>query len=376
MCRKNTKNVIGFAFRRVLKYDPLLFVAVVSLIIAPIVFLIVSAMIPLFLGGRTQAQHDSGYRLVMGTFAHLKAVAGDQDTAVKCVQSAFEEIKKVDKLMSDYKSDSEISRVNRDAFEQAVKVSASTFEVLQRSVEYSELSGGAFDITIAPLAGLWRAAAEANSIPTEAELQQARSKVGYEKLVLDANEMTVRFAVEGMKLDLGGIAKGYSIDKAVEAMQAGGAIGGMVDVGGDIRCFGLPPEGKKTWRIGLQDPALPEGDDETLGGGAGRILMVLKLTNAAVATSGGYQRFVLIDGKRHSHIINRDTGASAQDASSVTIISQNATDADALATAVSVMGPEKGLALIEKTPQTEAILITSAPEYELIKTSGAEKYID
>jgi thiamine biosynthesis lipoprotein len=345
----------------------------VAILIFVGLFLIVALYI---FANKRRVDADSGYRLVMGTFAHLKAVARNQDTAGKCVQSAFEEIKKVDELMSDYKSDSEISRVNRDAFKQAVNVSASTFEVLQKSVDFSELSEGAFDITIAPLAELWRTAAEVNSVPTEAELEQARSKVGYEKLILDANEMTVRFAVDGMKLDLGGIAKGYSIDKATEAMQAGGAIGGMVDVGGDIRCFGLPPEGKKTWRIGLQDPAQPEGGDETLGGGAGRILMVLKLKNAAVATSGGYQRFVLIEGKKHSHIINRDTGASAEGASSVTVISQSAIDADALATSVSVMGAEKGLALIEKTPQTEAILITPSPEYELIKTSGAEKYID
>ncbi|MHC4308867.1 MAG: FAD:protein FMN transferase [Planctomycetota bacterium] len=148
MCSKNAKTLRGFIFRRVVKYEPLLFVAVVSLIAA--------LMVPLFLRRREQAQHDSGYRLVMGTFAHLKAIAKDQHTAKKCVETAFAELKKVDDLMSDYKSDSEISQVNRDAFERAVKVSKSTFEVLQKSVEFSRLSEGAFDITIAPLAQLWR----------------------------------------------------------------------------------------------------------------------------------------------------------------------------------------------------------------------------
>ena len=371
MCRKNTKNVIGFVFRRVLKYDPLVFVAVVSLIAT----LIAVLMVPLFLRGRGRVQHDSGYRLVMGTFANLKTIAKDPHTAKKCVEAAFSELQKVDKLMSDYKSDSEISEVNRDAFKRAVKVSKSTFEVLEKSVEFSKLSGGAFDITIAPLAELWRTAAESNSVPTEEEIAEARSKVGYEKLFLDANEMTVRFAVEGMKLDLGGIAKGYAIDRAIEAMQVGGAAGGMVDVGGDIRCFGLPPKGKKTWRIGLQNPAEPDSDEETLAGVADQVLMVLKLTDAAIATSGGYRRFFLIEGKKYSHIINPDTATSAEALSSVTIISQNALDADALATAVSVMGPEKGLALIEKIPNTEAILITPSPNYKLIKTSGAGRYV-
>ncbi|MHC4308868.1 MAG: FAD:protein FMN transferase, partial [Planctomycetota bacterium] len=161
---------------------------------------------------------------------------------------------------------------------------------------------------MAPLAQLWRTAGESNSVPADAELEMARSKVGYEKLILDANEMTVRFAVDGMKLDLGGIAKGYSIDKAVEAMQTAGAVGGMVDVGGDIRCFGSPPKGKKTWRIGLEDPTEPQGGDQDLAVSAGRILLVLKLTNAAIATSGGYRRFVLIEGKKHSHILNRVSG--------------------------------------------------------------------
>ena len=327
-------------------------------------------------GTKRRVEADSGYRLIMGTFAHLKAIAKDPQTAKKCVDTAFAEIKKVDDLMSDYKSDSEISRLNRDAFGQAVKVSESTFEVLQKSAEFSRLSGGAFDITIKPLVELWRSAAEANSVPDEAELQLASSKVGYEKLYLDANEMTVRFAIEGMRLDLGGIAKGYAIDRAVEAMKTVGAVGGLVDVGGDIRCFGMPPEGKKTWRIGLQDHDVSRESDRFLTGAAGRVLKVLKLKNAAVATSGGYRRVVLIGGRKYSHIMDRRTGQSAGDMSSVTVISQNAIDADALATAVSVMGAEKGLDLIEKIPQTEAILISAPPDYQIIKTAGAEKYID
>ena len=313
---------------------------------------------------------DSGRRVVMGTFARVIAVAADSNTAKGCVEAAFAEITKVDELMSDYKSDSEISEVNRDGFKRAVKVSEPTYEVLQRSVEFSERTGGAFDVTVGPLVDLWRSAQDTNSLPTDAELLQVRSRVGYELLYLDANEMSVRFAADGMRLDLGGIAKGYAIDKAIEAIQKSGAIGAMVEIGGDIRCFGAPAQGKERWRIGLQDARKTSANSQ-----GSRILMVLELTNAAVATSGNYQRFAVIKGQVYSHILDTKTGSTSDELTSVTIISKSAIEADALATAVSVMGVEKGLALIEKIPQTEAILVTSPPQYKLIKTTGAEKFI-
>jgi len=322
------------------------------------------------LAGKGRVDVDSGYQLVMGTFARVVAVAEDSGTARKCIQAALAEIHKVDELMSDYKSDSEISRVNRDAFKQAVRVGESTYEVLQRSIEFSKLTDGAFDVTIGPLMDLFRSAEKKQAAPGEEQIAEARSKVGFEKLKLNDENKTVQFTIDGMRLDLGGIAKGYAVDKAIQAMQRCGAIGAMVDMGGDIRCFGAPPKGKNHWIIGLQDPN-PATED--IGGS--ELLLKLKITNAAVATSGDYRQFILIEGKRHSHILNRKTGTSAEGLSSVTIIADNATEADALATAVSVMGAEKGLALIEKLPEAEAILITSQPKFELIKTSGAEKYV-
>jgi len=319
---------------------------------------------------RGRVKVDSGYRVVMGTFARVVAVAKNSNKAHSSIQAAFAEIEKVDELMSDYKSDSEISRINRDGFKRAVEVSESTYQVLQRSVEFSKLTGGAFDITVGPLVDLLRSAEKNGAAPSKDEIARAKMKVGFEKLQLDAENRTVKFAVEGMRLDLGGIAKGYAIDKAVEAMQKCGASGGMVDIGGDIRCFGTPPKGRDHWLIGVQDPNVTNDDI-----GTGQLLSTLKLTNAAVATSGGYRRFVLIDGKKYSHIIDTNRGGSASELASVTIISKDAISADALATAISVMGSERGLALIEKMPETEAILISSQPGFKLIKTSGAEPYI-
>jgi len=327
---------------------------------------------------KSPIEADSGHRLIMGTFARIVAVAADSSTAKRCIEAAFEELQRVDDLMSNYKNDSEITRINRQAYKSAVRVSEPTFEVLTRAVRFSRLSGGAFDITIGPLVDLWRSAAKANTVPSDYELVTACSRVGYEKLLLDPNKMSVRFAVDDMKLDLGGIAKGYAIDRAVEAMQKNGAAGGMVDVGGDIRCFGTPPRDKSTWLIGLQDPS----EKFEIPIGTGEPLLVLQLTGAAIATSGNYRRFALIEGKKYGHIMDRRTGKSTKGLSSVTIIAKCAADADALATAVSVMGAEAGLALIEKLPETEAILIPASrgmanpPKYEVIKTRGAEKYIE
>ena len=316
------------------------------------------------------AKVDSGHQIVMGTFARVVVVAKDQDAGRKCIRAALEEIHEVDELMSDYKSDSEIGRLNKEAAKRAIQVSESTYEVLRRSVEFSRLTDGAFDITVGPLMDLFREAEKGATAPTQQQISQAKSKVGFEKLKLDSENRTVQFAVEAMRLDLGGIAKGYAIDKAVEAAHRGGALGGMVDIGGDIRCFGSPPEGREHWLIAVQDP-----NANMAGITGGGLLMKLKVTDGAVATSGDYQQFVMIEGRRHSHIMNRKTGTSAEGLSSVTIIAASATDADALATSASVLGAEKGLALIEKLPGTEAILITSGPKYEVTETSGAAKYI-
>jgi len=340
-----------------------------SIIIGLFVACLLVATLYFSAGPGKQVERDSGYHMVMGTFARVVVIAKDLDTVEKCIESALTQIEKVDESMSDYKIDSEISRVNRDGFTRAVNVSQSTYMVLQKSIEFSKQTDGAFDITVGPLVELFRKAKDSQVLPTHEEIDNAKSKVGYEKLKLDDENWTVQFTVEGMKLDLGGIAKGYAVDKAVEVMQKRGAIGGMVDLGGDIRCFGAPFKGRDHWVIGLQNPKANIDSTEN------KVLLKLKITSGAVATSGDYRQFIEIDGKRHSHILDRETGTSTLGFSSVTIIADKAIDADALATAVSVMGVEKGLELIEQATDVEAILVTSGPKSEMIKTSGIEKYI-
>ncbi|MBW8017000.1 MAG: FAD:protein FMN transferase [Planctomycetes bacterium] len=305
---------------------------------------------------------NSPTRMVMGTFAHSISVAADKKTAKAANKAAFEKLVEVDEMMSDFLFDSELSKINREAFGGAVKVSGELFEVISKAIEYSHISDGAFDITIGPVVDLWHEAEESKIKPSDEEIAAAKAKVGYEKLIVDAEKKTVRFAVDGMRLDLGAIAKGYGVDKAAEAMKAAGAVGGMVDVGGDIRCFGKPAK-KAKWAIGLQDP----GKDD--------ILMVIELGDNAIATSGDYLRFVVLDGEKFSHIMAPKKGASAKGLTSVTVIAKTAMDADALATTVTVLGIAKGLELIESIDQAEGFIMPSDPNEEINFSSGFERFV-
>ena len=325
---------------------------------------------------------DGGSREIMGTFNRIVAVAKTEGKANRSIEAGFDELVRIDAMMSDYKADSELSKVNREAFAKAVKVSPELFEILQISEGYSRVSSGAFDITVGPLVDLWHKAGETNSMPDANTIAATKAKVGYEKLILDAKAMTVRFAVEGMRLDLGGIGKGYAVDKAVEAMKRKGAKGGMVDSGGNIRCFGKPTH-KGNWLIGIQDPNsvedLPQRPPRTQRDNeedtASQPMMVLKLVDCAVATSGDYRRFVMVGGKKVSHIIDTNTATGAGKMASDTIIAPKAVDADALSTAVNVLGAEKGLDLVDSLLGVEAIIITPGPQFRVIKSQGADAYI-
>ena len=319
--------------------------------------------------GRDAVMVDSGYRVVMGTFSRVVVIADSQRKARACIEAVFETQERIEALMSYHRADSELNTVNRYAADKPIPVNPMTFEVLQQAVHFSELSGGAFDVTVGPLVDLWRQAGETDDPPTQEALAKARAKVGYGKLLLDEKKVTVQFAVAGMRIDLGGIAKGYAVDKCVRAMIKRGALGGMVDLGGNIRCFGRPPQGREHWRVGLQDPNVAPDD---LAGP--EPLMVLTITDESVATSGDYRRFVNVHGEKQSHILDTHTGRGAAKLASVTIIAPDATSADALSTAVSVLGQEKGLDLIETLPNTEAILIPATPNAQPIFTAGARAY--
>jgi thiamine biosynthesis lipoprotein len=306
--------------------------------------------------------------MIMGTFTGVVVVAPSDMEAQAAIKAALAVQKNVDHLMSYHRPDSQLAQINTQAYDHPVTIAQDTMAVLQEAIRVSALTEGAFDVSVGPLIDLWKQAADTNTPPTDVQIEEAKAKVDYTQVTLDPNALTVSFAKPGMKMDLGGIAKGYAIDLSIQALKDHGAVGGMVDIGGDIRCFGQAPNGKSAWHIALQDPGTAQ--DPT----ANQYRMILAFTDRAVTTSGHYYRFELVGSERISHIMDTHQGTGASRLASVTILASSAVTADALATAVSVMGHEKGLALIESLPDTEAIVIDT-DNTTLDQTSGANQYI-
>jgi len=304
-------------------------------------------------------------RRMMGTFVTITLWAPSHQKAREAGDAAFARIARVDSLMSTYRPDSELSQVNRRAGSEAVSISDETLEVLTLSVKYSKLSGGAFDISVAPLMKLWKAAEHNGAVPDQAAIEDALALVGYENIALDPTARTVRFAKPSMKIDLGGIAKGYSVDLAVAELRKHGITAALVNAGGDIATIGRPPTAR-AWRVGIRKP----------GRRNERLPEVVHLTTGAVATSGDYERFVEIGGKRFSHIKDPRTGMPVENICSVTVIAPDATAADALATACSVLGPEEGLKLAARLHDVEVMYIVAGDDApKVIKSNGFDQYL-
>lgn len=275
-------------------------------------------------------------RPVMGTLATVTVVASDDAVAAAAIEAAHERIGDVNRLMSTYQEDSEISQLNQAARGTQIAVSAETFECLKRALEICRLSGGAFDVTCRPLVGLWRAAGVRGTLPTDAELAAAVARVGCESVDLHAAVRGVRLTQSGMEVDLGGIAKGYALDLAAEAIMDAGASSGLVDIGGDIRATG-----ERSWRIGVRHPFRADRSET---------ICVLEVNDRAVATSGNQERYTEIEGRRFSHIVDPRTGWPAEQAPSVTVIAADGTTADGWATALSVLDVEEGAELLASLP--------------------------
>lgn len=289
-------------------------------------------------------------QIIMGTNVEISIYPPDEEA----LKAAFNEIKKIDNLMSIYKNDSEVSSLNRQG---EMKVSPETLEVIKRALEFSRITGGAFDISCKPLIDLWKKARKEGKVPSKEEINKALSLVGYEKIILEGN--LVSFKERGMEIDLGGIAKGYAVDKAIEVLKKKGIKRALINAGGDLYALGEPPEGKK-WSIGIQHPR-----------NQNELFSVIKLRDKGVATSGDYRRYYTIEGKRYSHIINPKTGETVQDVPmSVTIVAADATTADALATGVFVLGATKGIELINTLPGVEGMVISEGMEVKISQGWG------
>lgn len=282
----------------------------------------------------------------MGTVVRMVLYTTDLARAQKAATAAFDRLEELEERFSDYRDESELNRLTREAAGRPQAVSPELFEVLEQAQRFSQLSGGAFDITIGPLVRLWREARRAKRLPDAAQLAQATAAVGWRNLELDAQNRTVTLKRADMKLDLGGIAKGYAADQALAAVREHGIRRALIAAGGDIRVSGSPP-GRSGWRIDIENPE-PKGK---------KPLCNVQLRDAAISTSGDTQQFLEAGSERYSHIVSPVSGWGLRDAASTTVIARDGITADALATALSVMPVEQGIKLVESVKGASAFLV-------------------
>ncbi len=288
-------------------------------------------------------------RMIMGTFAEVSIYSNDEKTAGKAIEESLDEMERMDRIMSNYKKDSELSRLNKKAGKAPVPCNGELLDVIERSQYYSELSGGAFDITVSPIVALWGFFCEKGHVPPDKEIEKVLPVVSYKNIVINKSNdpkkpATIFFKNTQTQIDLGAIGKGYAVDKALEIIKKYGIDNGCINLGGNIYVLGTPP-GKNAWKIGVQHPR-----------NVNEILGYLELKNEATATSGDYERFFEFNGKRYSHIINPQTGRPVSGTIATTIVAPTGTEVDALSTSVFVLGHEKGMELIKKIPNAEAMI--------------------
>jgi thiamine biosynthesis lipoprotein len=282
---------------------------------------------------------------IMGTRCAVELWADDRAAGEAAIEAVFAEMRRIDALMSTYKADSEISRVNAAAAQAPVEVSAELYALIEASLEYSRLSNGAFDITYASVGYLYDY--RARQRPDDRAVAAALSAVDYRQMKLDPQQRTVAFGRPGMRIDLGGIAKGYAVDRGIAILKLREFGRAMVNAGGDTRVigdrFGQP------WVIGIRHPDRSE-----------EVVLRIPLVDAAFSTSGDYERYFDEGGLRYHHIIDPKTGSSPRELRSVTVIASNAIRTDGLSTTVFVLGPEAGIEFINGLTDADAIVIDAA----------------
>ncbi len=301
---------------------------------------------PLLLSG-SELQRFESIELHMGTLVKITLYAADPDSASGAFTAAFGRIKELDAILSDYEPESELMRVCRQASKQPVRVSGDLFYVLDEALRVSKETDGAFDVSLGPIIRLWRKARLEKRLPAQTDLEEAAGFTGYRKVVLDRARHTVFLKSPHMLLDLGGIAKGYAADAALRIMRARGITRALVAVSGDI-AIGDPPPGQPGWRIGIEP--------------SDKFSRVAVLKNTAVSTSGDAEQFVDIGNQRYSHIIDPKTRLGVTSRIGLTIVAINGIAADSLATAVIVLGAERGLEFIARQTDTAALIVTMTGE--------------
>ncbi|MBF9253698.1 FAD:protein FMN transferase [Pontibacter sp. 172403-2] len=288
--------------------------------------------------------------LLMGTRFEFAAVTKDEQKAWEAIETGIRETQRIEALISEWQPTSQTSEINRAAGIRPVVVDEELYDLISRCLRLSRLTNGAFDISFAAIDKVWHFDGTMQSLPDSQEVAASVSKIGYEKIILDLASHSVFLSEPGMKIGFGAIGKGYAANRARDLMRSMGIPGGVVNAAGDLTTWGKQANGE-SWYVGIADPA--EKDE---------VFSWLTADEIAVVTSGNYEKYVEIGGKRYSHIIDPRTGYPVSGLKSVTIVCPNAELADALATAVSVMGAEEGLGLINQLKGVECLLITDKDE--------------
>ncbi len=291
--------------------------------------------------GRWAAREEA----IMGTAVRVELWSDDPSQGEAAIDAVMAEMHRIDGAMSPHKPESELSRINRDAGSMDVRVSAEMLRLLQRSIAFSKLSGGAFDITYASVGRLYDY--RAGIQPDDEALARAREAIGYQHLIIDPKAGSVRFGRGGMCIDLGGFAKGYAVDNSIAILRQHGIRHALVAAGGDSHMLG--DRRGRPWTIAIRDPRR-----------AGEVVAVLPLQDVAISTSGDYERYFERDGVRCHHLIDPKTGRSPDSVRSVTILADDGLTTEALSKTVFVLGLAQGLQLVESLPGVDAVVVDAA----------------
>ncbi len=281
----------------------------------------------------------------MGSDFDITVVAKDSVTANGFIEIAIDEISRIEKVISSWNPTSQTSEINRNAGIQPIKVDEEVYQLIERAIGISKLTDGAFDITYASMDRIWTFDGSMTQLPSEEAIKMSVSKVGYENIILDQKKQTVFLKIPGMKMGFGAIGKGYAADKAKALLIKKGVVSGIINASGDMNTWGKQPNGNP-WKVAITNPLDKH-----------KAFAMLPISEGAVVTSGNYEKFVTLNNKRYSHIIDPRTGYPSSGILSVTVFAPKAELADALATSVFVMGKEVGLNRINQLSKIECIIV-------------------
>ena len=294
----------------------------------------------------------------MGSDFEITIVDNDQANAENMINIAIEEISRIEKLISSWDKNSQTSLINLNAGVKPVKIDLELFELISRSIKVSNLSQGAFDISYASMDKVWYFDRKMTEFPSIEKIKKSVSKIGYKNIVLNKKDTTVFLRLKGMKIGFGAIGKGYAADKAKEILIKNNVKSGIINASGDLTAWGLKPSGKD-WMVAIVNPINKD-----------KVFSWLTIKNKSIVTSGNYEKFINLDGKKYSHIIDPRTGYPTEGILSVTIITDKAELADALATSVFVLGVDIGLNMINQLNGVDCIIIDN--NNKIIKSRNIE----